>query len=643
MTTTSTRDVQATADQVCRLVEVGCEIVRITAPTPRDAHCLGDIRNILDARGVKVPLVADIHFQPAAAMAAADYVDKIRINPGNFADKKVFKLKDYSGQEYDAELRRIEERFLPLVEKCRDLGRAMRIGTNHGSLSDRIMGHYGDTPLGMVESALEFVRICEKANYFELVLSMKASNPQVMIEANRLLAARLDEAGMTYPIHLGVTEAGDGEDGRIKSAIGIGSLLEDGIGDTIRVSLTEEPEHEIPVALSLTRIHDSIGKDDETVVSPHAAPGYDPFDFKRRPCKTISFGAGRIGGEEQIGVEVVIQPHECSDILAIIKKAASEEKPMPESVCLDGAGGLSVSDLEQFCLDLQASTLGCKPALMSDQLDPAFLPYLSTFVMPANDHLLNQSQWTDFLDGLTRHGVHLRLLSCFHDSQSTSLESCAASLTGIVQTCQDAGFYDLSLSVASPGMIPFSRYVLHQHTSATRLTDYPLVLCSGLSNPDQPVLGSAVEVGGTLCDGFGDALSIHAPGIPPAQRLKLAFNILQASGRRITRTDYVACPSCGRTLFDLQSTTERIRAKTDHLKGVKIAIMGCIVNGPGEMADADFGYVGSSPGMISLYVGRECVERNIPQSEADERLIRLIKEHGRWVDPAFAPVATPGS
>jgi (E)-4-hydroxy-3-methylbut-2-enyl-diphosphate synthase len=509
MTTTRTQDVEATFAQAVRLVEAGCEIVRITAPTVNDAKAIGEIRRRLRARGLTVPLVADIHFSPAAAMEAADHVEKVRVNPGNFADQKLFRVREYTDEQYQAELERIEERFAPLVLKCRERGIAMRIGSNHGSLSDRIMNRYGDTPAGMVESALEFVRIAEKHRYHDLVLSMKASNPKIMIQAYRLLVARMDAEGMDYPLHLGVTEAGLGEDGRMKSAVGIGALLDDGLGDTVRVSLTEEPEAEVPVARQLVAPYNAGLPGARPVDGPPER--VDPYSYARRQASSVDLG-----------------------------------------IPVGGGAPVAVLDPPEAGLDPR-------------RLDPASLASLPRPV-----------PWYDAVRAYR-------------------------ALVARLDQDRDHRPLRLALSMAT--------------------TDELEVL-----------LRLATVFGSLLCDGLGDGVGLAAP-FPAGTRERLLFGVLQAAGARITRTEFVSCPSCGRTLFDLQETTERIRARTAHLKGVKIAIMGCVVNGPGEMADADFGYVGGSPGSVNLYVGKEVVDKGVPEAEAAERLVELIRAHGKWTEP----------
>lgn len=555
MLTSDTREVGACVRETLELVEAGCEIVRLTAQTRKIAQNLEPIVSGIRAAGCQVPLVADIHFKPDAAMEAAKWVQKVRVNPGNFADKKKFQVVEYSDAEYQAELDRIDEAFSPLVKRCQENGVAMRIGTNHGSLSDRIMNRYGDTPLGMVESALEFARIARGHGYHEFVFSMKASNPKVMIEAYRLLAARLAGEGedWNYPLHLGVTEAGDGEDGRIKSAIGIGSLLADGIGDTIRVSLTEDSVHEIPVARALVRWVENEGA--------RSHPGnagldgyplsYDPFDFKRRPSEEMTVDHFALGCGQPVRI---VTSEEAFDAVKDRRVALGEFQP--EIVFENAAESVRAIDP----MDGEAV------AALNDELEP------------------------------------------------------------VMVTVDDA--------VALPVVTAF-------RLLASRVRErHPIMLKDRLqaepeANPGGALLAASARLGSLLCDGIGDAVWVRG-GSGDEVSLRLAYNILQAAGARIFKTDYVACPSCGRTLFDLQTTTQRIRGATGHLKGVRIAVMGCIVNGPGEMADADFGYVGGAPGKINLYVGREAVKFNLPEGEAVGQLVDLIREHGKWVD---APVA----
>ncbi len=554
MITCDTMDTEASIAQTMELAAVGCEIVRITAPTVKDAANLEHIVRGLRERGCDVPIVADIHFKPEAAMEAARWVEKVRINPGNYADSKKFKIVEYTDEQYAAELERIRERFTPLVRLCRERGIAMRIGTNHGSLSDRIMNRYGDTPLGMVESALEFARIARDLDYHAFVFSMKSSNPKVMINAYRLLVARLAEEGTdwNYPIHLGVTEAGEGEDARIKSAIGIGSLLQDGIGDTIRVSLTEDSIHEIPVARALAEIVGQARRLPHEEARQVERLPYNPFEYERRGSKTIERGGIRLGGEELIRV-VVRQSN--------FDKVAHK---------LDRLG------------DYQPEIVYEKAEIV--EVDPRDEAEIAR---------LNESEPSQFVT--VRDDVTLPVITAFR------------LLAATVQ--------------------PRHPILLKDALNSQRKTPNFL----------HTLLTAATNVGALLCDGIGDAVLIQGEEAP-GQALRLSYNILQAAGSRIFKTDYVACPSCGRTLFNLQTTTARIKAATSHLKGVKIAIMGCIVNGPGEMADADFGYVGGAPGKVNLYVGKTAVKFNIPEADAVERLQDLIREHGKWVEPAGGAV-----
>ena len=549
MITTNTLDTESSVSEVLQLADAGCEIVRITAPSRRHAANLEHIASSVRSKGCKVPLVADIHFKPDAAIEAAKWVEKVRVNPGNYADKKKFMVRDYTDAEYAEELERIREQFSPLVKLCKERGVAMRIGTNHGSLSDRIMNRYGDTPGGMVESALEFARIARDLDYHDFVFSMKASNPKVMIGAYRLLVSALDEEGpdWNYPMHVGVTEAGDGEDGRIKSAIGIGSLLNDGVGDTVRVSLTEEAVCEVPVAKNLVSICSSQNEIEKFEVNMENVP-LDPFNYNRRRTEKISVQGVDIGGKETVRVFTTQKKFD-----AVSHKLKDMGDFQPE-IIKESSGLVEIDPRDQNAIDGINKSQESIPVGVIDHID---LP-----VIPA-----------------------YRLLA--------------------------------------------SR-IKEQH---------PIVLKDTLFPSDDPnlifettLLKAASNIGSLLCDGIGDAILVQGEEAP-GQSLRLSYNILQAAGVRIFKTDYVACPSCGRTLFDLQETTAKIRAATGHLKGVRIAVMGCIVNGPGEMADADFGYVGGAPEKINLYVGKEPVKFNIPQDEAVERLIDLIKEHDSWVDP----------
>lgn len=551
MLTCDTMDTEACIQQTLDLVAVGCEIVRITAPTVKDAKNLQPIKEGLLARGCDVPIVADIHFKPEAAMEAARWVEKVRINPGNYADSKKFAVKEYSDEQYAAELERIRERFAPLVTLCQQRGISIRIGTNHGSLSDRIMNRYGDTPLGMVESALEFARIARDLDFHDFIFSMKASNPKVMIAAYRLLVLRLNQAGpdWNYPLHLGVTEAGDGEDGRIKSAIGIGSLLADGLGDTIRVSLTEDSVHEIPVAQALVESQNRAAAERATV-NPAELP-FDPFQYNRRQSGEIKLGEVRAGGDELIRV------------------------------------GIRQKSFDQIAH--KVDRMGdFKPEFAIEQMDVLALD-------PRDDPAVTRANQSAKLWLVTvRDGVDLPVITAFR----------------LLAAKLDVRHPILLKDTLIPSTDPHRDFI-------------------------RTLLTAATNIGALLCDGIGDAILVQGEEAP-GQSLRLGYNILQAAGCRLFKTDYVACPSCGRTLFNLQTTTARIKAATVHLKGVKIAIMGCIVNGPGEMADADFGYVGGAPGKVNLYIGKTPVKFNIPETEAVDRLVDLIKENGRWLKPKEA-------
>jgi len=550
MITCDTMDTEMSIQQTIELANVGCEIVRITAPTVKDARNLENIVKGLHQRGCNAPIVADIHFKPEAAMEAAQWVDKVRINPGNYADSKKFVIREYTDEQYAAELNRIRERFRPLVELCKQRGVAMRIGTNHGSLSDRILNRYGDTPLGMVESALEFARIARDLDYHAFVFSMKASNPKIMIAAYRLLVARLNDLGSdwNYPVHLGVTEAGEGEDARIKSAIGIGSLLADGIGDTIRVSLTEDSPYEIPVARALVEMVQKTSNEERS--TPNFKLPFDPFSYQRRATQTIERDRIRLGGEELIRVVV---PQANYDKVAHKIDKMGDYKP---EIIYENANIFEVDPRDEAMIAKINSERVPQFVTVKDDVD---LPMITAFrLLAAKLH--------------ARHPILLKDELRIKKEKKDFLET---------------------------------------------------------------LLIASTNIGSLLCDGIGDAILIQGEEAP-GQSLRLSYNILQAAGSRIFKTDYVACPSCGRTLFNLQTTTAKIKAATSHLKGVKIAIMGCIVNGPGEMADADFGYVGGAPGKVNLYVGKTAVKFNIPEAEAVDRLKDLIREHGKWVDPATA-------
>lgn len=638
MTTTLTQDVAATVAQSIALAEAGCEIVRVTAPNKTAAQALGDIRREFSAAGfADVPLVADIHFLPSAAMEAVEHVEKVRVNPGNYADKKKFAVHEYSDQAYNEELERLHETFSPLVKRSKELGRALRIGTNHGSLSDRIMNRYGDTPLGMVESALEFLRIAEDHNFHDMILSMKASNPKVMIEAYRLLVQRMAAESMHYPLHLGVTEAGDGEDGRIKSAIGIGSLLLDGLGDTIRVSLTEDPVYEIPVAQALATKAASLWREPAIAATQfpiEPTDALDPFHFSRRQVNSVELGINTLVGTEQ-PPRVIVKARSVAELAAT---AASLDSPTlkenpPEGllVPIHCADDLAVWAEVEASFPTVFSVLQIARALSVSDLKPVLAASEKPVVLLREFDGEDSDALREWISAVRNQPPHLLAIA----TTAKGITTLAPVLTEVghdrilITHADEASAPDHTVGayrrIASALVGQRSRVPLWiRNTSDTALSPDPSFLSK--------LLDASILTGSLLCDGLGDLVSLETEADAP-RAVKLAYNVLQGAGARITKTEFVACPSCGRTLFDLQSTTQRIRSKTGHLKGVKIAIMGCIVNGPGEMADADFGYVGGAPAKINLYVGKTCVRYNIPQKEADERLIDLIREHGKWVDP----------
>ncbi|MBI3970362.1 MAG: (E)-4-hydroxy-3-methylbut-2-enyl-diphosphate synthase [Chloroflexi bacterium] len=680
MTTTDTMDTDGTVAETVRLVEAGCEIVRITAPTVEDARNIGVIRRALASKGIRVPLVADIHFSPAAAMEAADHVEKVRINPGNFADSKRFAVREYTDAEYEAELARIEERFAPLVEKCKARGIAMRIGTNHGSLSDRIMNRFGDTPLGMVESALEFARICATYDYHDVVFSMKASNPKVMIQAYRLLAARLDALGLDYPFHLGVTEAGNGEDGRIKSAIGIGGLLEDGIGDTIRVSLTEDPEREVPVAFALARPYQGAGEDSlflwERVGvrarlrplphSPSRRYGEgthaelpdlrNPYEYTRRAAETVAIGGVAAGGGQPVRVFLPF-PGGLANVHHAVERALAlaaadgivERRPDVLSVLVASEADAAALHAMRAALDRLAAQTPETSLPIAACVPPDF-PQLTQVVQDADLVSLSTGEriaaetLRAALETVTKRRRPVMLEAVPRAGEVDTAVAAAEAVERVLQAgvlAREAGSRNVIFSVCAREVGVAVRTYRRLESRLTEQGDASPIhlLAWPAGDAGEVLLRSAALLGALLCDGIGDSVQILGAtrGLDDQRRAHLAYNILQGAGVRLSKTEFVACPSCGRTLFNLQATTERIQRKTGHLRGVKIAIMGCIVNGPGEMADADFGYVGGAPGKVNLYAGKECVEKGVPAAIADERLIELIRSRGQWVDPPDQP------
>jgi len=601
MTTTDTMDTIATVEQTIRMVQSGCEYVRITAPGLNEAQNLAEIKKELKKRGCNVPLIADIHFTPNAAELAAKIVEKVRVNPGNYADRKHFNIIEYNDSEYEAELERIRERFTPLVKICKEYGTAMRIGTNHGSLSDRIMSRYGDTPLGMVESALEFLRICEDLNYYSIVLSMKASNPKVMVQAYRLLINKMQAEGMNYPLHLGVTEAGGGEDGRIKSAAGIGALLEDGIGDTVRVSLTEDPEFEAPVAIQLVNRHVN-GNTSQALHEIHSSP-INPFEYMRR----TSFELLATGGD---------------NVPKVVADFSAKDVSKPEAFA--AAGYIYNADTDKWKIGDMAA-------------DFVYLAKRDiNFSLPGNVKLIYDF---DFWKTISSNPV---AFPCFTFSEYKAANeksplfnfvniTLADVTNGCIEFLKNDPTAILVLTANGSRAMTELRKVFFELINAGIKNPAIIKLNYGSTDFELIRLYASTDAGGLLIDGLGDGLWITG-GAPVEDLNRLAFNVLQAVRARISKTEYIACPSCGRTLFDLQETTEMIRQKTGHLKGVKIAIMGCIVNGPGEMADADYGYVGAGPGKITLYKGKEVIHRAIPYNNAVEELINLIKKDGLWIE-----------
>jgi (E)-4-hydroxy-3-methylbut-2-enyl-diphosphate synthase len=619
MTTTDTMDAIGTVEQSIRMVEAGCEYVRITAPSIKEAQNLAEIKKQLRQRGYTVPLVADIHFTPNAAEVAARIVEKVRVNPGNYADKKKFDQIDYTDAEYQGELERIYKKFSPLVKVCKEYGTAMRIGTNHGSLSDRIMSRYGDTPQGMVESAMEFMRMCEMLNYYNLVISMKSSNPQVMVQAYRLLVETMVAEGMNYPLHLGVTEAGDGEDGRIKSAVGIGTLLEDGLGDTVRVSLTEEPEAEAPVAIALVERYSSrkslaeSQKPEQTQDSRLRTQDskHNPYEYKKRP----TYEANTFIGGHMVP-RVVIDLSQAN---------------LKDPAVLGDAGYLYSPLLDKYNMDEQSVDF----VYLADKLP--------SFNFPGNlKQLYNYTTWKKLADKTMCHPVFtlqeyidagdrssalnlVKIKPDDIDSEQFGLLPLDKSLVFVLETDALHGMADQRSFFFKMEEMSLDIPIIIKRTYTFETQD------SELKTQDLQLF-SSTDLGALLVDGFGDGIWIDAPGIETKVITSTAFGILQATRSRISKTEYISCPSCGRTLFDLMITTQMIRSRTSHLKGLKIGIMGCIVNGPGEMADADYGYVGSGTDKVTLYRGKEAVKKNINSANALDELISIIREDGNWIE-----------
>jgi len=641
MLISDTMNTEACVSEAIPIIDAGCEILRITAPSINDAKNLKNIVGELRTHGYHTPIVADIHFVPAAAMEAALWCEKVRVNPGNYADRKKFATREYSDNQYAEELERLENAFTPLVLKCQELGRAIRIGTNHGSLSDRIMNRYGDTPLGMVESALEFVRICRKNNYHDIILSMKASNPKVMIEAYRLLVARMDQEGAdwNYPLHLGVTEAGEGEDGRIKSAIGIGALLEDGIGDTVRVSLTEDSVHEIPVCQELVGKYNALWEQQQKGELPprpviNIVEKRNPFTYTRRPTPEYFIGELRLrlGKDHPQRVEL---PVPLTARIGDIQRITTAE---PDTF----------AEILQFHVKTMADIgkiAALKPELRKRYIHTPIAVKLDSaeVTLPVTDVAEKINVPYNGREDVTALLTDAAGLTVQFDVAGESPEQFVnhcATLAGVLNLFPKS---QIILAVGrAEGLDVVAAYRILAATLDRRGLNLPILIRDRVSSQrahhvrQTALIAASTHIGALICDGIGDAVEVTGED-NLLKSVKLAYNILQAAGARTFKTDYVACPSCGRTLFDLQTVTASIKSRTSHLKGVKIAIMGCIVNGPGEMADADFGYVGTAPGKISLWVGKTQVKQHIPEDQAVDELIALIKEHGKWIDP---PVKT---
>ncbi len=619
MTTVDTMDTLGSVKQVIRMVEAGCEYVRITAPSVKEAENLGLIKKELRARGYTVPLIADIHFTPNAAESAARLVEKVRVNPGNYADKKKFQTIEYTDVTYQAELDRIRERFTPLVNICKEYGTAMRIGTNHGSLSDRILSRYGDTPLGMVESALEFLRICEDLHYYDVVLSMKASNTQVMVQAYRLLVQKLEQEGLQpYPLHLGVTEAGEGEDGRVKSAVGIGTLLEDGLGDTVRVSLTEAPEFEAPVAKML--IDRYATRAGHTPIKPICTLPYNPFQYHRRETREVL----NLGGHNV--------PRVVADLSRLEEITYEDLRPV---------GHIYSAALDKFHMSDQGT----------DYVYTGSTPI--SFMLPNGlKEIVDYTAWLEAEQREERYplytAVQFETASNWHPQLNFVQVSLGQLTNDFIETLHNRPDVVLILETENEHAMPEQRKAFIRLMNQQQ--PVPVIIKRSYEDltDEQVQLYAATDVGGLLIDGFGDGVLLSTQDVSYRSKEdwlftleglnKLAFGILQAARTRMSKTEYISCPSCGRTLFDLQETTAMIRKRTDHLKGVKIGIMGCIVNGPGEMADADYGYVGVGKGKIALYRGQQVIKKSVPEERAVDELIELIREDGNWNEPVGVEV-----
>jgi (E)-4-hydroxy-3-methylbut-2-enyl-diphosphate synthase len=649
MTTTDTMNTIATVEQSIRMIDAGCEYVRITAPSMNEAKNLENIKKELKVRGYTTPIIADIHFTPNAAELAARIVEKVRVNPGNYADKKKFETIDYTDFEYEKELERIRNRFTPLVKICKEYGTAMRIGTNHGSLSDRILSRYGDTPLGMVESALEFLQICEDNNYYNIVLSMKASNTQVMVQAYRLLIQRMNQAGMNYPLHLGVTEAGEGEDGRIKSAVGIGTLLEDGIGDTIRVSLTEEPEFEIPIAKALVERYSNRSQHKAIADIDKEKLPYNPYDYQKRITNEVV----NIGGHNV--PRIVADFSDKSSITAASLFAVGYHYSVPldkwnltDQACDYLFVGNTIIDFEipgtlgiiynyKVWSELK-NKIRCYPLFTISEFNSAqnksnelnFVSITIDDLVASHAELVSASMEGKMLKQVQHDNTIIEIENKAGSHSELDSESCQAQILNQVQ--DDSTVVLIFETNNKHGMAEQRRMFMELMKKNSHI---PIIIKREYVDlsEEKIQLQSATDIGALLLDGFGDGVWVKQINCTSPKNMNAtAFGILQATRTRISKTEYISCPSCGRTLFDLQETTQKIRSRTDHLKGLKIGIMGCIVNGPGEMADADYGYVGTGTDKITLYKGREVMERNISSDKAVDALIGLIKKHGDWVE-----------
>jgi len=653
MTNTHTMDTKATVVQCRKLYDAGCEIIRLTVPTEKDAENLRHIREQLRRDGIDTPLVADIHFSARAALKAVEFVENIRINPGNYATTPKFSTNEYTEEEYLKEIEHVRQEFAPLVEKARQYGVSMRIGTNHGSLSDRIVSRYGNSPEGMVEAALEFARFCEEAGYYDLLFSMKSSNVRVMIQAYRLLVQEADaELRYAYPLHLGVTEAGDGDEGRVKSAMGIGALLEDGLGDTIRVSLTEDPVNEVPVGFALVKkynefhlvngdrghiplkhIIDSRNKQANHTLSTHEQPPFTPFSYQRRASSQIALSGMGIGGDNvpRVETEVHASLSDRDAVFEEIMMRLAPEKPLDiirsefVSVRVNSAADLDALD------DLLEKMGEHRRFVVASTSDLSLFGRLLHKVSKVRFDIIEGERFENELLQLIGNEQLAVVELCFlHEASGDSVP--ARVLVHLAEKLYRHHAHRLLFSVRSEHVVFVYRRLVQAFKSSS--LDYPLLVRFKADASDrlESIIKSSIQAGTLFCDGIGDMLSLHTM-LSADDEVGLAFNILQGARIRMSKTEFISCPGCGRTYFELEKAVAAIKQRTAHLKGLKIGIMGCIVNGPGEMADADFGYVGAGKNRISLYVGRECVEENISEQEAVERLISLIREQGKWVDP----------